>query len=136
MKWISLVAVACLAMAHSAQAQTLPADHPMNGYFDSVEFLDFWRTEGWAYIPEQKEAMDCVPLSSIRPVEGAPALSVSGLREGKFDPASYMVKPDQSKHISYCSDNEGVLVFYSLDRVRTLYERMQINRRTLQNKKP
>lgn len=136
MKWISLVAIASLAMAFSAQAQTLPAEHPMNGYFDSVDFLDFWRTDGWAFLPEQKEAMDCSPLSSIQPVNGAPELRVSDLREGKFDPAMYLVRPDQVNHISYCSENGGVLVFYSIDRVRTLYERMRINRQTLQNEKP
>ena len=117
------LAVAVMAVAYGAAAQSLPAGHPMNGRFESEEFLNFWRSEGWYFVAEEKGGLDCLPSSELQPLDGQAATSAEQLMRKAFDPAQHTVRVDQSRHTFYCFDGKGVLVFYSMDRVKTLFDR-------------
>lgn len=117
------LAVALFAAAFGVQAQSLPQDHPLSGRFESEEFLNFWRSEGWAYTADQKEAMDCLSFGDLQPLQGQAKATVDGLLTNAFDPAQYAVNVAQNRHTTYCVDGAGVLVFFSIDRVKVLYDR-------------
>ncbi len=117
------LAAAALVAALGAGAQTLPAAHPMNGRFDSEAFLNFWRSEGWAYIEEPKEGLECILASELLPLNTQKQVSEELLVQKAFDPASFSVNVAQNRHTFYCVDEAGILVFYSLDRVKAMFDR-------------
>lgn len=125
------LAVAVMAVAYGAAAQSLPAGHPMNGRFESEEFLDFWRSEGWYFVAEEKAGLDCLPSGELLPVDGQAAITAEQVIRKAFDPAQYTVRVDQSRHTFYCFDGKGVLVFYSMDRVKKLFDRKSTSSNTV-----
>lgn len=91
------------------------------------DFIEFWRSNGWVYQEGVKEGRDVIDLSEVPLLRGGEPYTASDFDVNTFDPVNLALVLNQEKTTVVRVGDLGTLLFYSLNRVQTLYRRHQIN---------
>lgn len=131
----SLSAQSTLSTAKVEQAfgQEVFADWLQNQP-EEIQLSAFYAEHGWVFNEDGKVPQDVLQIEELEPqAEGVTKMTAQEFNASTFNPLLYKIQLSDSRPTYIQVGDKGVLMFYSTERLQTLFTRFQINEQARNN---
>ena len=131
----SLSAQSTLPTAKVEQAfgQEVVADWLQNQP-EEIQLSAFYAEHGWVFNEDGKVPQDALQIEELEPqTEGVTKMTAEAFDAATFNPLLFNIKLSDTRPTYIQVGDRGVLMFYSTERLQTLFTRLQINEQARNN---